>query len=196
MTAAFTLLRSNEMIWQQFVHNYLLGKAPNAFDLLYWNADGTRIPAKFQSFYLRNMYLENNLVKNNITIAGTTIDITNIDIPVYLLATSEDYIVPWDSCYSAVNIFKNTRFILGGSGHVAGIVNHPSKGKYFYHTNDIAEASADDWLKSSTKHSGSWWNDWLIWQRQYSGSSKKSVTIKDMKIKAIQAAPGSYVLDK
>ena len=165
MATAFNLLRSNDLIWPYVVNNYLKGEAPFPFDLLYWNSDATRMPAANHSYYLRNCYLENNLTKGKTTIDGVPIDLGKVKIPVYNLATREDHIAPAKSVYLGSSFFGGPmRFVLSGSGHIAGVVNPPSKAKYQYWTGDTPQGDdIDAWLKKATEHPGSWWTDWLAW---------------------------------
>lgn len=194
MAQTFSLLRSNDMIWSFYINNYLLGKEPFAFDILYWNADSTRLPAKMHSYYLRNMYLNNNLVKpNKIKLLGHGIDLKNIKIPTYVLSTKEDHIAPWRSTFEATRYYKNCRFVVSGSGHVAGVVNHPDRQKYQYWTNNKIEPDPDTWLKDAVETPGSWWIDWHKWQMQFAGEMIENRKIGGSKFKPIEDAPGSYV---
>ena len=196
MATTFNLLRANDLIWSFVVNNYLLGKEPFPFDLLYWNSDSTRMPKAMHSFYLRNMYLENNLAKpGGICLAGVPIDLRTVTVPSYMISCREDHIAPWASTYEGAKLFAGpTRFILAGSGHIAGIVNPPSAKKYNYWTNDKKSKTADDWLKNATEHPGSWWTDWDSWLTPQSG---KIVPARqpgaNKKFKIIEDAPGSYV---
>lgn len=195
MAMTFNMLRANDLIWSFVVNNYLLGKDPFPFDLLYWNSDSTRMPAAMHSFYLRNMYQQNKLVKpNGITIGGVPIDLRTIETPTYMLSTREDHIAPWKSTYAATQIFgSNIRFVLAASGHIAGVINPPAKQKYCHWINENLPKSADDWLKSAQEHTGSWWPDWNKWQEQFSGGKVPARTIGSGKLKPIEDAPGSYV---
>jgi len=191
MATTFNLLRSNDLIWSFVVNNYLLGKEPFPFDLLYWNSDSTRMPKAMHSYYLRNMYLENNLAKpGGITLDGVPIDLSTVTTPTYMISCREDHIAPWASTFEGTKLFKGpTRFVLSASGHIAGIVNPPSAKKYCYWTNDKKAKSADEWLKNADEHPGSWWTDWDSWLTPQSG---KMVPARAPK-KAIEDAPGSYV---
>jgi len=162
MASTFNMLRANDLIWSFVVNNYLLGKEPFPFDLLYWNSDATRMPAKMHTFYLRNMYIRNKLREPcGITLAGEPIDLSKIDIPAYFISTIEDHIAPWKTTYLGAQLLNGpVRFTLGGSGHIAGIVNPPSANKYWYWTNEKLRDTADEWLASAEKHPGSWWSDW------------------------------------
>jgi polyhydroxyalkanoate synthase len=195
MASAFNLLRSNELIWPYVVNNYLKGEAPFAFDLLYWNADSTRMPAANHSFYLRNCYLENNLVKGTLTIDNVALDLGRITIPVYNLATREDHIAPAKSVYLGSSYFSGPmRYVLSGSGHIAGVVNPPAKKKYQYWTGDTPHGDdLDAWFRDATMHPGSWWPDWLAWLK---GQDAEEVAARQPgggKFAPIEDAPGSYV---
>jgi polyhydroxyalkanoate synthase len=191
MANTFNLLRSNDLIWSFVVNNYLLGKEPFPFDLLYWNSDSTRMPKAMHSYYLRNMYLENNLAKpGGITLDGVPIDLTTITMPTYMISCREDHIAPWVSTFEGTKLFKGpTRFVLSASGHIAGIVNPPSAKKYCYWTNDKKAKTPDEWLKNAEEHPGSWWTDWDAWLTPQSGKLVPARAPKN----AIEDAPGSYV---
>ncbi|HEX6092258.1 MAG TPA: class I poly(R)-hydroxyalkanoic acid synthase [Dongiaceae bacterium] len=195
MANTFNMLRANDLIWSFVVNNYLLGKDPFPFDLLYWNSDSTRMPAAMHSFYLRRMYQENNLSKpGGITLKDVPIDLRKIDLPAYILSTREDHIAPWMATYAATQIYKgDTRFVLAASGHIAGVVNHPDAKKYNFWTNDKLPDDPHAWLKSATEHPGSWWTDWSAWVKKHGGGEVKARTPGDGKLKAIEDAPGSYV---
>lgn len=198
MNLAFSLLRANDMIWHFFTSNYLLGKDPLNFDILYWNSDGSRLPAAMHKFYLENMY-KNNLLKdkNGISLLGQPIDISNIKIPTYFLSAQEDHIVNWQATYKATDIIKSPlRFVLTGSGHVAGVINHPDANKYFYYINEELPATSTEWLDKATKLNGSWWDDWNKWCSKHSSEKIKPLTLKEMNLKSIEPAPGSYVKEK
>lgn len=193
MAQTFSMLRANDMIWSFYINNYLLGKEPFPFDILYWNADPTRLPVKMHSFYLRNMYQKNALIKpSGISLCDQDIDLTKIDIPTYILSTREDHIAPWQATYKATQTYKGkVRFVLSASGHVAGVVNHPSKNKYNHWINDKYDVNADSWFKHAKEVVGSWWVDWDKWLEEESG---ELVTARKINAKkAIENAPGSYV---
>lgn len=191
MAAIFNSLRANDLIWSFVVNNYLMGKDPFPFDLLYWNADSTRMPAAMHRFYLRNMYLQNKLIKNGgISMCGVPIDLKTVDTPSFMLSTREDHIAPWKSTFEAVKYFKgHIHFVLAGSGHVAGVINPPSKPKYQYWVNGDLETDPDVWLKKAKEHQGSWWPHWAEWKKKYSGSLIPARPLG----KGLEAAPGSYV---
>jgi polyhydroxyalkanoate synthase len=195
MFETFNLLRANDMIWSCFINNYLLGKDPIPFDLLYWNSDSARLPAKMHSFYLRNMYQHNKLITPAaITINGIEIDLAKIDNDCYFLSCKEDHITPWKSTFAALKHFKgNVQFTLSGSGHVGGVINLPTKNKYGYWINDEDMSNPDGWLDKSINYQGSWWSHWDNWCKIRSGKLIKAIDPKKGKLKAIEDAPGSYV---
>ena len=195
MATTFNMLRANDLIWSFVVNNYLLGNDPFPFDLLYWNADSTRMPAKMHSFYLRKMYQENLLaVPNGISLAGVPIDLGKIKTPAYFLSTREDHIAPWKSTYRGTQLLSGPkRFVLAASGHIAGVVNPPDGGKYSHWINQDLPADPEDWFKGATEIAGSWWPDWHRW---VSAQAKEHVPARvpgDGKLKVIEDAPGSYV---
>ncbi|MBM3514941.1 MAG: class I poly(R)-hydroxyalkanoic acid synthase [Alphaproteobacteria bacterium] len=194
MAISFNMLRANDLIWSFVVNNYLLGKDPFPFDLLYWNADSTRMPRAMHSFYLRNMYLKNALVTpGGITLGGVPIDLTTVTLPIFMISCREDHIAPWVSTYEATKHFKGPiRFVLSASGHVAGVVNPPVAGKYCYWTNDKLPKTADAWLNGATEHPGSWWTAWDQWLAPQSGKKVKARVPGAGKLKVIEDAPGNY----
>jgi polyhydroxyalkanoate synthase len=194
MATTFNMLRANDLIWSFVVNNYLLGKSPFPFDLLYWNADSTRMPAAMHSFYLRNMYQENLLVKpGGITLDGVPIDLRKIKTPSFLLSTREDHIAPWRSTYAATQIYRGpVKFVLSASGHIAGVVNPPG-GKYGHWENDINPPTPEKWLATATVLPDSWWPIWEDWISQYAGGEVPARRPGDGKLKPIEDAPGSYV---
>ncbi len=194
MASVFNMLRANDLIWPFFINNYLLGQNPSAFDLLYWNSDSTRLPAANHSFYLRNCYL-NNLLREpgGITLADVPIDLGKIKTPSYFVSTREDHISPWKSTYAGAQLFSGpVRFVLGGSGHIAGIINPPVKNKYFYMTNDDAKTDPETWLDKAKSHEGSWWLDWQKWIKKHAG---KKIPAREpgARLGILDDAPGSYV---
>ena len=195
MAEAFNLLRENDLIWFFVVNNYLMGRDPAAFDLLYWNSDSTRMPATMQSFYLRNMYHLNVLRKpGGITLANVPIDLRKIDVPLYFLSAREDHIAPWRSTYAGVNLVSGPRrFVLGASGHVAGVINPPSANKYGYWTSQSYTAAPESWLEGATYHEGSWWTDWGHWAAGHGGGQVPARQPGDGELAPIEDAPGSYV---
>jgi len=198
MAFSFNLLRENDLFWSFFISNYLKGERPVAFDLLYWNTDGTNLPAAMHSFYLRNMYLYNKLKdKNGIELDGVKIDLTQVDTPSYFLSTAQDHIAKWTSTYDGATLFKGpVKFVLGGSGHIAGVVNPPLANKYGYWTNEDLPKSSDAWFKKAKKHEGSWWNDWNTWVTEKQNEQIPARKIGAGGLKVIEPAPGSYVSKK
>ncbi|MDX1516011.1 MAG: class I poly(R)-hydroxyalkanoic acid synthase [Woeseiaceae bacterium] len=196
MYSSFNLLRSNDLVWSFYVNNYLLGKDPLQFDLLYWNSDTTRMPRALHLFYLREMYLNNNLAKpGGISLAGVPIDLGKVSIPVYLQASKEDHIAPYPSVFKAKNLFSGpVRFTLAGSGHIAGVINPPSAKKYNYWMNESQPNDLDQWLAGADSHPGSWWDDWHNWLQDFSGELVEARSPGDGALKPIENAPGSYVL--
>lgn len=195
MAATFNSLRSNDLIWSFVVNNYLLGKEPFPFDLLYWNGDSTRLPQAMHSYYLRNMYKE-NLLKDpgGLEIDGVPIDIGKISLPTYFLATKEDHIAPWPAIYQGAKLFGGTsKFVLAASGHIAGVVNPPSAEKYGYWTNQKKPETDAEWLESASEHKGSWWPDWQSWVARKAGKKTPARVPGANGLKAIEAAPGAYV---
>ena len=194
MANTFNMLRANDLIWSFVVNNYLLGRDPFPFDLLYWNSDSTRMPAEMHSFYLRNMYKDNKLMEpGGIELDGVPIDLSKIDKPTFILSTREDHIAPWQSTYAATQIYQGpVKFCLAGSGHIAGVVNPPANEKYSYWTNKDNPADADDWFAGATEKAGSWWPEWRKWIKKYAGGSVAARKPGDGKLKVIEAAPGSY----
>ena len=200
MATTFNMLRANDLIWSFVVNNYLLGREPLPFDLLFWNADSTRMPAAMHGYYLRKMYRENLLAQpEGLSLAGVPIDLGRVDIPTYIVATREDHIAPWQSCFAACGLYRGQRrFVLGASGHIAGIINPPAAGKYGYWTGPIVESQdADAWLAAAEHHEGSWWHDWHAWQRRRSGGKKVPARVPGSgALRPIEDAPGAYVLAK
>ena len=194
MATTFNMLRSNDLIWSFVVNNYLLGKPLMPFDLLYWNSDSTRMPSAMHAFYLRNMYQQNNLIKpGGITILDVPINLTKIKTPTYVLATREDHIAPWMSCYTATQTYDGKcTFTLADSGHIAGVINPPAKGKYCYWTNNKLPPTAEEWLDGAKEHPGSWWPHWEQWQRGMMGKKVPARKTGNTKYKPIEPAPGRY----
>ena len=195
MSIVFNLMRSNDLVWPYVINNYLKGKAPFPFDLLYWNADSTRMPAANHSFYMRNCYLENNLAKGKMMIGNTVIDPRSIKLPIYNLATREDHIAPAKSVLFGSKFFGGpVRFVLAGSGHIAGVINPPDKNKYQYWTGaKPRSANLEGWLAKAKEHPGSWWPDWLAWLKKQDRAQAPARVPGDGKLKPIEDAPGSYV---
>jgi polyhydroxyalkanoate synthase len=195
MATAFNLLRSNDLIWPYVVNNYMKGKDPFPFDLLYWNSDATRLPCANHSFYLRNCYLENNLTAGRMVVAGETLDLGKVKVPVYNLATREDHIAPAISVFEGSKYFGGkVRYVLSGSGHIAGVVNPPARGKYQYWTGGPVKGSLDRWIEKASEHPGSWWPDWQAWIESLDDTRlKKKRKPGGTKLKPLEDAPGSYV---
>ena len=198
MATTFNMLRANDLIWSFVVNNYLLGKDPFPFDLLYWNSDSTRMPAVMHAFYLRKMYLENQLVvPDALTLAGVPIDLRKVAVPSYFLSTKEDHIAPWKSTYAATQIFRGkTNFVLAASGHIAGVVNPPGRSKYGHWESTKLPKSPDEWLAGAKMVPDSWWPNWESWIEGYAGGEVPARRPGDGKLKPIEDAPGSYVLVK
>jgi polyhydroxyalkanoate synthase len=195
MSTTFNMLRANDLIWSFVVNNYLLGKDPFPFDLLYWNSDSTRMPAAMHSFYLRKMYQENQLiVPGGITLKGVPIDVRRIKTPTFILSSREDHIAPWKSAYAATQLYSGpVTFVLAASGHIAGVVNPPAAEKYCHWTNDKAPPSAEQWLKTATQHPGSWWPAWATWLAPFGNGKVPARVPGSGKLKVIEPAPGSFV---
>jgi polyhydroxyalkanoate synthase len=195
MAMAFNMLRSNDLIWSYVVSNYLKGQPPSAFDLLHWNSDATRMPAANHSYYLRNCYLENRLSTGSMVLDNTLLDLTQVKVPIYNLATREDHIAPADSVLYGSQFFGGpVKYVLSGSGHIAGVVNPPSAGKYQFWTNDhIKDITLADWLKGAQEHKGSWWPDWREWLQGIDAEEVPARAVGTDALPAIEDAPGSYV---
>ena len=199
LATTFSFLRPNDLVWNYVVGNYLKGEAPPPIDLLYWNGDSTNLPGPMYCWYLRNTYLENNLIKpGKVTVCGEKVDLGTIDAPTYVYASREDHIVPWEGAYRNTQVLKGkTRFVLGASGHIAGVINPPAKGKRSYWTNAKLPAKAEDWFDSATEHPGSWWPEWSGWLKPLGGKLVAAPkTPGNRQFKAIELAPGRYVKAK
>jgi polyhydroxyalkanoate synthase len=202
----FSSLRANDLVWNYVVSNYLEGRQPPAFDLLYWNGDSTNLPGPMYAWYLRNMYLENNLREpGRLSCCGQKVDLGRIQVPTYVFAAREDHIVPWTAAYASARTLPGggaaggVRYVLGASGHIAGTINSPTKNKRNYWTGVDASlpANPEAWLASAVEHAGSWWPDWSRWLSQYSGKLKPAPTrYGDAGHPSIEPAPGSYVKEK
>jgi polyhydroxyalkanoate synthase len=196
--ATFSFLRPNELVWNYVVSNYLKGETPAAFDLLFWNGDSTNLPGPFFTWYFRNTYLENKLrAPNKLTCCGQRIDLRKLNMPTYLYASREDHIVPWRSAFASMSLFSGeNRFILGASGHIAGVINPPAKQKrsYWVGTDKSSHTDPEKWDAAATEVAGSWWPDWYKWLATQSGKKvKPAKALGSTKHKVIEAAPGSYV---
>jgi polyhydroxyalkanoate synthase len=195
MAMAFNMLRSNDLIWSYVVSNYLKGQPPSSFDLLHWNSDATRMPAANHSYYLRNCYLENRLSTGSMVLDNTLLDLSKVKVPIYNLATREDHIAPADSVLYGSQFFGGpVRYVLSGSGHIAGVVNPPSSGKYQFWTNDnIKDVTLADWLKGAQEHKGSWWPDWREWLASIDAEEVPARAVGTEALPPVEDAPGSYV---
>ena len=195
MSTTFNLLRANDLIWTFVVNNYLLGRPPARFDLLYWNSDFTRLPETMHVWYLRNLYLENRLVEpGGVEMGGVPIDLTTVDVPIYIQSSREDHIAPYRSVYKATRIYSGeVTFMLAGSGHIAGVVNPPSAKKYGHWTNPELPDDPEDWIEGATYHEGSWWDHWNDWIAPHAGPRVAARSPGDGPYPVIEPAPGSYV---
>jgi polyhydroxyalkanoate synthase len=196
MMSMFTLMRANDLVWSYAVNNWLLGADPPAFDILAWNADGTRMPAAMHSFFIRSCYLRNELAAGTMELAGTRLDPGAVTGDLYVLAAQEDHITPWKGSYLTTRVLGRTdsRFVLSASGHIAGIVNPPSP-KAWYRTAEGLPADPDEWLAGSTRHGGSWWEDWTEWIAARAGEQVEPPAMGSKRHPAVGEAPGQYVLD-
>lgn len=194
MASTFNMLRSNDLIWSFVVNNYLLGKDPVPFDLLFWNSDATRMPAKMHSYYLRNMYIHNKLREpKGLTIAGRSIDLSSVTTPCYFISAKDDHIAPWKSTFAGAKLFGGkVRFVLGGSGHIAGIVNPPVANKYCFWANDELTHEAESWLQNADRFDGSWWSDWSVWISSQGSRTVNARKIRNNRTNPFEDAPGSY----
>ncbi len=194
MASAFNMLRPNELIWTYFVNNYLKGKEPPPFDLLVWNSDSTRMPKANHSFYLRNCYLENNLTKGKITLSNIRLDLKKVSIPIYNLAAKEDHIAPAKSVFNGAKYFGgDMRYVLSGSGHIAGVVNPADKPKYQYWTGPSPTGEFENWVTQTVEHPGSWWVDWIAWMKDHAPEMVPARHPGDGALKPLCDAPGEYV---
>ena len=201
LATTFSFLRPNDLVWNYVVSNYLKGDAPPPFDLLYWNSDSTNLPGHYYAWYLRNTYLENRLVQPGAaTVCGEAIDLSKVTLPVYLYASREDHIVPLEGAYASTQVLPGPkRFVVGASGHIAGVINPASKNKrnYWVNDSDAFPAQAQDWMDGATDMPGSWWNDWSAWLAEQGGKQKAAPkSYGDRTHKAIEPAPGRYVKAK
>jgi polyhydroxyalkanoate synthase len=199
MSKMFNLLRANDLIWNTVINNYLLGNRPAAFDLLYWNSDGTRMAREAHSFYLRNTYLENNLIKpGKLSLLGQPLDLRRIRQDIYAVGAARDHIVPWRAAWRIAQLTSaKTRFVLAASGHIAGMINPPVAGKgYWANDASSAPATAEQWLAGARRHDGSWWSDWVMWLETRSGEKRPSPPLGSATHPPLCDAPGTYVLEK
>ncbi len=195
VAATWRAVRANDLVWSFFVHNYLLGRRPAPLDLLYWNSDPTHLPAACHCFVLRRLYLENRLREpGGIVLAGSPVDVTRVRVPAYILATRDDHIAPWRTAYATTGLFSGPRrFVLGASGHIAGVINPPGRGKYGYWTGARLPADPEEWLAGARAHHGSWWPDWQRWVRRHGGGEVAAREPGDGRLAVLADAPGSYV---
>jgi polyhydroxyalkanoate synthase len=202
LASTFSFLRPNDLVWNYVVGNYLKGETPPPFDLLYWNSDSTNLPGPFYAWYLRNTYLENNLVKpGKLTVCGEKIDLRKLKLPVYIYGSREDHIVPINAAYASTQVLPGKkRFVMGASGHIAGVINPPAANKRAHWTREDGKfpATLDAWLEGATEHKGSWWGDWSGWLASHAGKQVAAPKRygKGTKFKAIEPAPGRYVKQK
>ena len=199
LASTFSFLRPNDLVWNYVVGNYLKGETPPPFDLLYWNSDSTNLPGPMYAWYLRNTYLENNLCKpGKVSVCGQKVDLRKITIPAYVYGSREDHIVPIEGAYASVkHLGGKKRFVMGASGHIAGVINPPEKKKRSFWTNDKLPASHADWLAGAKEHAGSWWPDWYAWLKPLAGKQVAAPKAYGRgKYKAIEPAPGRYVKAK
>lgn len=202
LASTFSFLRPNDLVWNYVVGNYLKGETPPPFDLLYWNSDSTNLPGPFYAWYLRNFYLENKLIQPNaLTVCGQSIDLNLVDVPVYIYGSREDHIVPIGAAYASTQVLPgNKRFVMGASGHIAGVINPPAKGKRSHWVREDGQfpTSIDEWIEGATECKGSWWSDWAQWLQSHAGkqiAAPKNYG-KSPEFKAIEPAPGRYVKQK
>lgn len=202
LASTFSFLRPNDLVWNYVVGNYLKGETPPPFDLLYWNSDCTNLPGPYYAWYLRNMYLENKFVQPGaLTVCGEKLDLRQVDLPVYIYGSREDHIVPINAAYASTQVLPGEkRFVMGASGHIAGVINPPAKGKRSHWTREGGELppSLEAWIDGATEHKGSWWSDWAAWLQGHAGkqiAAPKSYG-KGQRYKAIEPAPGRYVKQK
>jgi len=199
LATVFSFLRPNDLVWNYVVGNYLKGEAPPPFDLLYWNGDGTNLPGPMYCWYLRHMYLQNDLrVPGRLTVCGEQVDLGSIRAPAFVYASREDHIVPWQAAYASIPLLNGQRkFVLGASGHIAGVINPPAKGKRSHWINDQLPDSAQAWFDGATEEPGSWWPEWSDWLRPLSGKAVSAPKAPgNRQFKPIEPAPGRYVKAK
>ena len=200
MSVAFRMLRSNNLIWRYYVHNYLQGEVPPKSEFLYWNSDSTRLPAAMCSYYLREFYLNNNLAKGDQVVLGNrSIDLARIRQPLYMVGTEQDHICPWKEGFKTCNLVRGPkRFALSDEGHITGIVNPPSaRSRRKYWISDVTQAlTADEWLSSQQEQQGSWWIDWVEWLSEKSDSRVEPPGMGNDKYQSLEKAPGSYVMEQ
>jgi polyhydroxyalkanoate synthase len=198
LAGAFASLRANELVWQYVVNNYLKGETPPAFDLLYWNGDSANLPGPMYVYYVRNMYLDNKLREAGaLTMTGESIDLARVTVPAYIVASRDDHIVPWRSAYRSNRLLGGDKtFVLGASGHIAGIINPPDKNRRNYWTNPLVTDRARDWLDHAESHPGSWWPHWGAWLASHGGARHPAPRAQGgPRFPTLDPAPGRYVLE-
>jgi polyhydroxyalkanoate synthase len=198
MATTFNMLRSNDLIWSFVIDNYMKGKDPAKFDLLFWNSDATRMPKNVHLFYLREFYQRNRLAKGEMIIDGERLNLGDVDIPIFMQAGETDHIAPHNSVYRTARLFASkgndkVTYMLAGSGHIAGVVNHPDKKKYHHWINARLPAALDEWKKGAERHPGSWWPYWMKWLNQVSPGKVPARNPGEGALAPIEDAPGSYV---
>jgi polyhydroxyalkanoate synthase len=196
MATMFSALRANDLIWSYVVGNYLKGKTPEAFDILYWNSDSTNLPGPFLTWYVRHMYLHNSLrVPGKLAMCGTRVDLRKVDCPAYLFGTREDHIAPWTGTYLSRHVLGGeTTYVLGASGHIAGVINPAAKNRRSYWTNPSDQATAADWLDGATENPGSWWSHWAAWLGRFGGGEVPARSrLGADAYPPVEPAPGRYV---
>ncbi|MDR3323155.1 MAG: class I poly(R)-hydroxyalkanoic acid synthase [Zoogloeaceae bacterium] len=199
LQSTFSMLRPNDLIWNYVINNYLKGQKPQAFDLLYWNSDSTGLPGPFACWYMRNMYHDNSLrIPGKLKMCDVKVDLGKLDMPAYLFAAREDHIVPWHTAYQSTRLLSgDVRFVLGASGHIAGVINPAAKNRRSFWQNDDLKADSDSWLAAAEEHPGSWWKDWAAWIQKYAaGEQAAPKTLGNAKYKPIEPAPGRYVKER
>jgi polyhydroxyalkanoate synthase len=198
LAGAFASLRANDLVWNYVVHNYLKGETPPAFDLLHWNGDSANLPGPMYVYYLRNLYLDNKLRQRGaLTMAGEPIDLARLTMPVYVYASRDDHIVPWRSAYRTTGLVGgDVTFVMGASGHIAGVINPPAKGRRNYWTNELVTDEPDDWFDRAASHPGSWWTHWGAWLAPHGGALKAAPRAPGSAAHPpLEPAPGRYVLE-
>ncbi|MFA7666319.1 MAG: alpha/beta fold hydrolase, partial [Burkholderiaceae bacterium] len=199
LATTFNFLRPNDLVWNYVVSKYLKGEDPPPFDLLYWNADSTNLPGPMYCWYLRHTYLQNELrIPGRLKACGVPLDLGSIGLPTYIYASREDHIVPWQGAYESTRLLKGeNRFVLGASGHIAGVINPPAANKRSYWSNDALPADAEDWYAGAVEQRGSWWPDWGQWLAQFGGGLRPAPAAPGSAAHPpIEPAPGSYVKKK
>ncbi len=199
LSSTFSALRANDLVWNYVANNYLKGKEPDAFDLLYWNCDSTHLPGPFACWYMRNLYQNNSLrIPGKLEMCGVRVDLGRVAMPSYILAAREDHIVPWQTAYQSTRLLGGpSRFVLGASGHIAGVVNPAAKNKRSFWSGSDQKLDADSWLAAATEHKGSWWSDWSAWLQQFAGGEVAARSkLGNARYKPLEPAPGRYVKEK